>query len=89
MRRWGIVAESAIVYMTKQRVEGENGQAGVEITPEMMAAGVAAFDAWAEKWNYFEGGVPFSGEVGALVSSVMRSMIAASPERSENSSSSV
>lgn len=59
-------------------------QAGVEITPEMIAAGRRVFDDWMAEWNYLEGGFPGDAVVDDMIASILACTFASSPVSDKN-----
>ena len=73
----------AIMPLTTQNDElHESGQAGaLEITPEMLAAGLAEFEAWFDAPDCVEVfvGMPPQASLFAFLSASFRSMISVRP----------
>lgn len=88
--RWLV---TPIIYVTKQMAEsGDSGRQAdveileIEVTPEMIVAGLLAFQDWvgsdADESSLVE--MPSTASISSLVSSVFFSMIACRPESKRN-----
>ena len=51
----------------------------IEITPDMIEAGVSVFDAWLAEWGYLEDGLPGDQEVNGLIASILASTLSKRP----------